>query len=210
MSVFSKLQEARVKLQSMQLTKSGHNKFAGYQYFELGDFMPQIQIIFNELGLCGVVSFTDNSATLSIHDVDGGEIVISSPMADAQTKGSLPIQALGSAQTYLRRYLWMTAMEIVEHDALDATTGKETPKSAKSVTVDVWDSLAPEKQAELQSIADTVRELMATDMAQAYGCLQDVADTDEKISLWSRFDSKERSALKRFAQIDSLKKSTEK
>jgi hypothetical protein len=30
-------------------------------------------------------------------------------------------------ETYQRRYLWMTALEIVEHDILDASTGYEPP-----------------------------------------------------------------------------------
>jgi hypothetical protein len=47
-------------------------------------------------------------------------------MAEANLKGTHPIQNLGAVETYQRRYLWMTAMEIVEHDALDATTGSST------------------------------------------------------------------------------------
>lgn len=114
--------EARIKLQNTALNKSGHNKFAGYKYFELGDFLPAINNIFNEIGLCGVVSFTSELATLTITDVeDGKEILITSPMADAPMKGSLPIQCLGAVETYNRRYLWMSAMEIVEHDAVDAS-----------------------------------------------------------------------------------------
>jgi hypothetical protein len=35
-------------------------------------------------------------------------------------------------QTYLRRYLWVTAMEIVEHDALDAVLGSDGARSAAS------------------------------------------------------------------------------
>jgi len=56
--VYAKLQKARMMLQAAPLKKSGHNKFAGYQYFELGDFLPTINQIFHELGLCSVVSFT--------------------------------------------------------------------------------------------------------------------------------------------------------
>ena len=33
MSVFIKLNQARIKLQNTELSKSGHNKFAGYKYF---------------------------------------------------------------------------------------------------------------------------------------------------------------------------------
>ena len=55
MSVFKKLSKARVMLQQVEMTKSGNNKFAGYKYFELADFMPHINRIFDELGLCGYV-----------------------------------------------------------------------------------------------------------------------------------------------------------
>lgn len=131
MSVHKKLMQARVMLQSREMKKSGHNKFAGYHYFELGDFLPHIQSIFNDVGLCGVVSFSRDYAELSITDVeDGTMITISSPMAAAELKGAHPIQQMGAIQTYQRRYLWMAALEIVEHDILDATTGqdKSAPK----------------------------------------------------------------------------------
>jgi hypothetical protein len=119
--VHKKLMAARVALQGKKLTKTGLNKFAGYKYFELGDFLPEIQTIFNDLGLCGVVSYGVTEATLCITDVDDGTIiVISSPMAAAELKGAHPIQNLGAIETYQRRYLWMTAMEIVEHDVIDS------------------------------------------------------------------------------------------
>lgn len=132
MSVHKKLMEARVKLQSREIKKSGHNKFSGYHYFELGDFLPHIQSIFNEVGLCGVVTFNRDFAELAITDVeDGTQIIIQSPMAAAELKGAHPIQQMGAIQTYQRRYLWMAALEIVEHDVLDATQGADT-KPAKA------------------------------------------------------------------------------
>jgi len=130
MTVHKKLMAARVALQGIELRKSGQNKFAGYSYFELGDFLPHIQKIFNNIGLCGVVSYNTEYATLCITDVeDGTVIVITSPMAEANLKGTHPIQNLGAVETYQRRYLWMTAMEIVEHDILDASEPmREAPK----------------------------------------------------------------------------------
>jgi len=131
MSVHKKLMQARVTLQGTKLHKSGHNKVAQYYYFELGDFLPEIQNIFNNLDLCGVVSFTNEMATLSITDMeDGTTLNITSPMSSAALKGCHEVQNLGAVQTYLRRYLWVTAMEIVEHDALDSTTGSEAPAKA--------------------------------------------------------------------------------
>lgn len=131
MSAHLKLMKARVKLQGIELKKSGQNKFAGFSYFELGDFLPAIQSIFAEVGLCGVVSYATDYAYLRIYDVDkpADPIVITSPMAELVLKGSHPIQNMGAIQTYQRRYLWMTALEIVEHDELDATVGKAEPKA---------------------------------------------------------------------------------
>lgn len=121
-NVFAKLQEARIKLQATKLSKSGKNKFAGYEYFELADFLPAIQSICHEVGLCGVISFSNNDASLTIHDTESdGVAVFTSPMSTAQLKGCHEVQNLGAVQTYLRRYLWTTAFELVEHDALDAT-----------------------------------------------------------------------------------------
>jgi hypothetical protein len=135
MSVYKKLQQARMLLQNTKLSKSGKNKFAGYEYFELGDFLPAIQKICNDVGLCGVVSFNHEMAFLQINDVeDGTSVMFTSPMSSAALKGCHDVQNLGAVQTYLRRYLWTNAFEIVEHDALDATTGSVEPAKKASVT----------------------------------------------------------------------------
>ena len=135
MSVYKKLQQARMLLQGTKLTKSGKNKFAGYEYFELGDFLPAIQKICNDIGLCGIVSFNHEMAYLQINDVeDGTSIMFTSPMSSAALKGCHDVQNLGAVQSYLRRYLWVNAFEIVEHDALDATTGAVEAAKKPSVT----------------------------------------------------------------------------
>ena len=152
MSVYKKLQDARMKLQNTALKKSGHNKFAGYYYFELGDFLPAIQKICAEMGLCGVVSFNHEMAFLQIIDTeDGTSIMFTSPMSSAALKGCHDVQNLGAVQTYLRRYLWVNAFEIVEHDALDATLGADASKKpntvAKPVPLPTGESKAPVKPA---------------------------------------------------------------
>ena len=129
MKVYKKLIDARNMLQTKELSKSGHNKFAGYKYFELGDFLPTVQTIFQEVGLVDVISFTADTATMTIFDVeDGSSIVFTSPMGSASLKGCHEVQNIGAVETYQRRYLYTTAMAIVESDALDATTAKEEPK----------------------------------------------------------------------------------
>ncbi len=120
--VYGKLVKARVMLQSKQINKSGHNKFAGYKYFELADFLPAIQDIFAEVGLVDVIQFTADTATMHLIDTqDGSNVVFTSPMGSAQLKGCHEVQNIGAVETYQRRYLYVTAMAIVEHDALDAS-----------------------------------------------------------------------------------------
>jgi hypothetical protein len=86
------------------------------------------------------VSYLPDVAVLTITDMDDGTYIhINSPMSSAALKGCHEVQNLGAVQTYLRRYLWVTAMEIVEHDALDAVTGAEEPVKKSVVKTPVGD-----------------------------------------------------------------------
>jgi SpoU rRNA methylase family enzyme len=200
-NVYTKLMQARLKLQSTALNKSGHNKFAGYKYFELGDFLPTIQNIFNELGLCGVVSYTQDLATLTITD-GTDNIVITSPMGSAALKGCHEVQNIGAVETYQRRYLWVTAMEIVEHDVLDAVTGTDsgTPvKKPESVTplAGALDGFTAEEIELLHGLAEEITFFVKNDdVAQAKEVAGSLTN-EEKTALWSLLDSKTRSAMKK-------------
>jgi hypothetical protein len=57
-------------------------------------------------------------------------------MAEANLKGNHEIQNLGAVETYQRRYLWMTAMEIVEHDILDSGREKDVKEDPVEVKKD--------------------------------------------------------------------------
>ena len=125
MNVYQKLNEARAKFHKKALKKSGLNKFAGYSYFELSDFVIPALEIFAEVGLTSVIRFNKDMAEFVLINVDKPDeiIIFSSPMSEAQLKGCHPVQNLGAVQTYISRYLWVQVLHIVEHDALDATTG---------------------------------------------------------------------------------------
>ena len=130
LGVYRKLMEARTQLAALPLKKSGVNGHMKYSYWELADFLPSCMQIFYELGLCSVVSFSNDVATLTIIDTDaGGEIVITSPMAESNLKGCSPIQSIGSSETYSRRYLWVSAMEILESDQNDASPARDDTTS---------------------------------------------------------------------------------
>lgn len=137
LNLFQKLQKARVELQEMNLKKSGQNKFAGFSYYELADFLPAINIICNNVGLFTAISFEIDYATLKIFDVDDMDrfIEFKSPMKEIQQKGCNDIQSLGSVETYSRRYLYLTAFEIVENDFSDAVVGKDEKKQLKQKSI---------------------------------------------------------------------------
>jgi hypothetical protein len=204
MGVHKKLMEARIALQAAPLKKSGHNKFAGYQYFELGDFLPTINQIFSRVGLCGVVSFDKELATLTITDTeDNSEIKLTSPMADANLKGCHPIQNLGAVETYTRRYLWVSAMEIVEHDALDSSAPLKEEKVIISPTQGAQDNIPIE---ELRYLEELAIELIATceqgDPKAAWVKLEgENLDDQQKIALWTLLPSQVRSAVKKAKEI---------
>jgi len=214
MSIYSKLNDARVALQSTKLNKTGKSH-AGYNYFELGDFLPEILKIFNHYGLCGVVSFGTDVATLTIYETGGdGKIEITSPMKEANLKGCHPIQNLGAVETYTRRYLWVAAMEIVEHDALDSSQplieNKVQPprESAKSIAKSVWDEMTPEEQAFLTDIGrEMVLAIEEGNIIETCRLLYEQNLTpEEQTALWSRLDSKQRSIIKKHRE--SLKGET--
>lgn len=198
--VYDKLQAARIALQSQDLKKSGHNKFAGYKYFELADFLPTVNKIFSDLKLCHTLEFYPEVAILRVIDTEnGGDAKFSCPMAGAELKGCHPVQNLGASITYITRYLLVMALAIVEHDAVDASEPIVEKKSAKPVSKDVFDSLAEDEKEMILSFAMQVTSL--TNDGDIEGALEYInsldLDADWKTALWSQLDSKQRSAIKK-------------
>lgn len=127
-TIFQKLQECRVELQKMNLKKSGKNNFANFSYYELADFLPVVNDLFLNKGLFSLFNLKQDEATLTIINAEEPrerEITFTSTVADLAIKGANAIQALGGTHTYLKRYLYMNALEIVEADLFDATSGKD-------------------------------------------------------------------------------------
>lgn len=139
MNVYQKLAEARYRLKAAGLKQSGKNKGVGYTYFDLQDILPQTTQIEKELGLLSTVSFTETEGTLTVINTENPEesIKFSSPIRDAELRGCHPVQNLGAIETYVRRYLYLLAYEIVETEALDLTQGsdkgQDKPKGTRNV-----------------------------------------------------------------------------
>lgn len=188
MNVYERLNEARQAFHATQIKKTGHNKFAGYDYFELADFIVPALRIFKEFGLVGVVAYGKDEATLTIINIGQPDdrIVITSPMSEANLKGCHPVQNLGAVQTYLRRYLWVAALEIVEHDGLNATQGKgDAPRHSPVPDV----QLSPDREAYVKAtcndMIDAYTEGNELAAIQTWYAPETWADNEERIFAWS-------------------------
>lgn len=132
MTLLEKLAAVRLELQQKSPAKSGKNTFSNYDYYELADFMPAVTELMHKHKLVGLFNMDAENAMLRIVDCekpDDAE-VFTLPVREATLKGAHPIQNLGAMVTYMRRYLWMVAMELVESDGLDAA--KPTTKPAQN------------------------------------------------------------------------------
>ena len=125
-NIYTKLMEVRVKFHKLELKKSGLNKFAGFKYYELGDFLVPATQLLQEANLCPMISFNNELAVLTLINGDdpSEQITFTSPMRDLELKGTNAVQNLGGVQTYLTRYLYIQLLNIVEADVFDSTSGK--------------------------------------------------------------------------------------
>jgi len=145
MGIYKKLQEVRSELTKINLKKTGFNKFSNFKYFELGDFLPSISKLCADKGICSVVNFGTEKATLTLFDDESEQSIsietevrkLNLISKDGKEKMN-DLQALGAEQTYLRRYLYMNMFEVVENDVLDSGEVKteEKPKEDKPTARD--------------------------------------------------------------------------
>ena len=124
-NIYRKIQNVKEELLKANLKKTGENKFAGFKYYELADFLPTIIQLCNKEGLATQVSFEEDYAKLRITNIDKPEEFIdyTSPMRRLDLKGCNEIQSLGGVETYSRRYLYQAAFDIIENDMFDKVSG---------------------------------------------------------------------------------------
>jgi len=152
MNIHEKLQTIRVELQKLDIIKTGKNKFVGYSYFELRDFLPIINELMLKNKLTSAITYSQDMAILRIVNIEKPDefIDFTCPMSEAQLKGAHAVQNLGAVITYIRRYLYINAFEIVENDILDTTQGdnysreyktkKEAHQNATPISMEAFDS----------------------------------------------------------------------
>lgn len=199
MTAKSKLNEARKIFHSRQIKKTGHNKFSNYNYFELSDFLVPALEIFYDLKLSAFVSFETDIATMEITDLDdeSSVILIKSPMSTAELKACHAVQNLGAVETYIRRYLWVTALEIVEHDAIDSGPGPDESKSAKKGHQKGNERAATAATRVADEIIEAIRADLELRVVEKYQAACNDPDEDFVNQVWARLNKQEREYVTR-------------
>ncbi len=180
MNIYQKLVEARAKFLAMPVKKSGINRFAKFEYFELSDIVPVKTAIFKELGLCDVINFSDEAAVLALINTDKTEEMLSfsTPIKVQAVNGMNEMQAVGAAETYARRYLYQLVLDIVEADTFDATMAQEGSapvKASKSASA----PQTAQKGREEAKEALTSGEASEIEIAAVKRALKKLRDKDE-------------------------------
>ena len=143
-NVYQKLLKARALFLGSNAQKSGKNFQLSFKYFELDDIVPIVTKIFEDVGLISLVSFEEDKAVMRILNTDNPDEVASfttpfkplTPIiSNSGKQATNEMQALGSSITYMRRYLYMIALDICEPDEIDSGM-KNTPAPTVNPTVD--------------------------------------------------------------------------
>lgn len=161
LNVYQKLIMARGRFLESDAKKTGKNMHLSFKYFELDDIVPTATKIFVELGLIAVVNFTSDVATMNIINTENPEEVIPfiAPfnqimpiVSNAGKQATNEMQALGSSITYMRRYLYMLALDICESDSIDANLGKPDNSSVAAPSAPQTEKKAPATPEQRQEV----------------------------------------------------------
>ena len=125
MNIYEKVLNITDEIQKANIKKSGRNSYTNFKYFELTDLSPIINNLCLKYKIVPIIKYDKEIATMYLINAENPEeqIEYTSPMGSVNLKGAHEIQNIGAVQTYLRRYLFLTAFNIAEHDELDYVQG---------------------------------------------------------------------------------------
>ena len=188
MNIYEKTNELRVRFLSQPHKKTGYNKFAGYSYFELPDFIPDVIGLCRELKITPVFKVKNGNANLKFINTEAPEenVTFKAPFGGCQLKGCHEAQNVGASITYMRRYLWGMALEMVENDAIDCS---EPVKNEKQKSYSNAPAIDVEKVKNAMQKAGNIETL------DKYMASVNERGTPEQIEEVSRFYEEYRKAI---------------
>lgn len=130
--------QIRVDLQKSKIKKSGKNKYAGFEYYELADFLPRLNELMLQYGINDKFTIEEDKATLTL--IKGEETQsynipferFDTPLNKNGSPSMQDIQYLGALNTYYKRYLYLNAFGITDGEVIDSMDNNEIQKGAKS------------------------------------------------------------------------------
>ncbi len=192
-NVYQKLIKAREQFLNSDVQKTGKNMHLSFKYFELDDIVPTAIRIFSTVGLVPVVNFTTDTATMTIVNTDNPEDTVAfvapfnqiAPIVSNTGKQATnEMQALGSSITYMRRYLYMMALDICESDSINANAGKPASAPAPAETAPKAPATPQQRQEvkeELTAPADNATTLQIKGLKSVLKKLKDANPTKEEM-----------------------------
>lgn len=193
-NVYQKLIKARAQFLNADVQKTGKNMHLSFKYFELDDIVPPAIRIFSAIGLVPVVNFTADTGTMTIINTDNPEDTVSfvapfnqiAPiMSNTGKQATNEMQALGSSITYMRRYLYMMALDICESDTIDANAGKPVPADTAPAPAAPKAPATPQQRQEvkeeLTAPADNATTLQIKGLKSVLKKLKDSDPTKEEL-----------------------------
>lgn len=191
LNVYQKLLVARAKFLETDVQKTGKNMHLSFKYFELDDIVPVATRIFSEVGLIAIVNFTSDTATMNIVNTDNpwDECIkfeapfnqISPIVSNTGKQATNEMQALGSSITYMRRYLYMIALDICESDSIDANAGKPVAAPQTAHTAPATPEQRQEVKQELTAPADNATPLQIKGLKAVLKKLKDADPSKEEM-----------------------------
>ena len=190
LNVYQKLLAARAKFLESDVQKTGKNMHLSFKYFELDDIVPTATRIFSEVGLIPIVNFTSDVATMTVVNTDNPEEVIpfvapfnqiAPIVSNAGKQATNEMQALGSSITYMRRYLYMIALDICESDSFDANVGKPVTAPQSAPTPPATPEQRQEVKQELTAPEDNATALQIKGLKNVLKKLKDADPSKEEM-----------------------------
>lgn len=190
LNVYQKLLAARAKFLESDVQKTGKNMHLSFKYFELDDIVPTATRIFSEVGLIPIVNFTSDVATMTVVNTDNPEEVIpfvapfnqiAPIVSNAGKQATNEMQALGSSITYMRRYLYMIALDICESDSFDANVGKPVTAPQSTPTPPATPEQRQEVKQELTAPEDNATALQIKGLKNVLKKLKDADPSKEEM-----------------------------
>lgn len=190
MNIYQKLLKARAMFLEADVKKTGKNMHLSFKYFELEDIVPTATRIFGEVGIVPLVNFTADTATMTMVNTDNPEETVTfvSPfnqiapiVSNTGKQATNEMMALGSSITYMRRYLYMIALDICESDGIDANAGVPAPAAPAPKAPPATPEQRQEVKQELTAPADNATALQIKGLKVVLKKLKDADPSKEEM-----------------------------